>query len=275
MLCKDAAADFLESLPATVKTVYQQLKDELIRRFSLPATLHWKRAAELWRRTQGSSEPVEAYMAAILNLAREAGVTEDSQVKAAVIQGLRPTLQQAVLQRPMTSLQEVMESARIAEAVHAATQTPDEAVGALKTQLDELTSLVRGLVTTTSTPAVRAITPPRRVSFEERHRSPSPSPDRRRADDRRRTSQWNDSRRRNTQPRHRDDEQDDRRNSGDSTSKPDNGPNAVETTNDRCGQCGLHHTTGTCNAYGQQCFRCGKRGHFARCCRTPNVSSRP
>jgi len=36
-----------------------------------------------------------------------------------------------------------------------------------------------------------------------------------------------------------------------------------------CGNCGLNHNrNGHCPAYGKECLSCGKRNHFAKCCRS-------
>ncbi|KAJ8029680.1 hypothetical protein HOLleu_29132 [Holothuria leucospilota] len=35
-----------------------------------------------------------------------------------------------------------------------------------------------------------------------------------------------------------------------------------------CGRCGRDHFVGECPAYGQTCKKCGRKNHFAKCCRT-------
>jgi hypothetical protein len=41
-----------------------------------------------------------------------------------------------------------------------------------------------------------------------------------------------------------------------------------------CVKCILLHPSGSCPAYGQQCRRCGRVGHFARACRSARSSER-
>ena len=111
LLCKDVAADFLDSLDDVVKNSFHELRDELIKRFELPSTLSWKRAADVWERKQAPNESVETYMAAILNLTKKAGIDDEKQVCAALINGFRPAIKQSVLQRDMSTRRAVMESA--------------------------------------------------------------------------------------------------------------------------------------------------------------------
>ena len=48
-------------------------------------------------------------------------------------------------------------------------------------------------------------------------------------------------------------------------SKTETQPNGNQTL---CGRCNRSHPKGQCPAYKDQCRKCGKRGHFAICCRT-------
>ena len=37
-----------------------------------------------------------------------------------------------------------------------------------------------------------------------------------------------------------------------------------------CGKCGKRHPPCKCPAYGQNCRRCGAKGHYAKCCKSKN-----
>ena len=70
-----------------VTATCNRLKAELIRRFDVPQTLLWKRAADLWQRKQGTTESVDTYMSAIINLAHKADMKDQKQIVAALLQG--------------------------------------------------------------------------------------------------------------------------------------------------------------------------------------------
>ena len=44
---------------------------------------------------------------------------------------------------------------------------------------------------------------------------------------------------------------------------------AQKYSHQQCGRCGSKHDKGNCKAYGGECYKCGKRNHFARMCRKP------
>ena len=43
----------------------------------------------------------------------------------------------------------------------------------------------------------------------------------------------------------------------------------------KCGNCGTSHAPRQCPAYGQNCYTCGKTGHYSRYCRSKHRSSTP
>ena len=45
-----------------------------------------------------------------------------------------------------------------------------------------------------------------------------------------------------------------------------------DASNPECGRCGLRHAAGNCRADGQECRRCGRRGHYARVCRSARAN---
>jgi hypothetical protein len=293
LLCKDVAADFLESLDDEIKGSFDGpggLREAFIKRFELPQTLLWKRAADVWHREQSASESVETYMAAIINLAKKADIKDEGQIIAAMIHGFKPSIKQAVLQRPMATVQQIMESARIAEA--AAVEVSDvKEISELTRNLQDLTTLVKELVTAPAR-AVRAVTPPRQVRFEDRQRSPSPAnrdrstqhttqtrPSRRETNinhgptqdwtneagypaSGNRSHQWNGQRSSNQfRPSAPQNGRYNPRQAASANNYPSGQPSFV------CGRCSLQHPRGQCPAYGQICRKCLATGHYGRACR--------
>jgi hypothetical protein len=55
------------------------------------------------------------------------------------------------------------------------------------------------------------------------------------------------------------------------SNKPATGPRSFrpgDQPQQTCGRCGLTHPKGRCRADGAECRQCGRKGHFARVCRT-------
>jgi len=299
LLCKDIAADYLDSLEDADKNDFNKLQAAFLKRFETPSTLKWKRAADVWTRTQTPTESVETYMAAILNLAKRANIKDQAQTTAAMINGFKPAIKLSVLQRPMEHLQEVMESARIAEAAAIDSGASSDISDLTKTVKD-LTVLVKELIVTpqTTTPAVRSVTPPRQVRFDEttqaRARSPSPYRQNQQNENftnfrQERQDRQNDnftnyrSRRPNEyQPQ----PSQDWTNETGYPPPPPTGqqwmrsptPNYFRPTNryrppfnpsqPACPNCARRHPRGQCFATGEICRACFRVGHYKRCCRS-------
>jgi hypothetical protein len=51
------------------------------------------------------------------------------------------------------------------------------------------------------------------------------------------------------------------------------GPAATRPTPPTCSRCGTSHPPRTCPAYGRKCNKCGKTGHFEKCCRGAAVNA--
>jgi hypothetical protein len=86
---KDQAADWLTSLPSFRKDDIHVLKDEFMRRHQMTRVEKWKQIADIWRRRQGPTEPVDDYIAAMQAAARRVKMTQSSLADA-IIQGLHP-----------------------------------------------------------------------------------------------------------------------------------------------------------------------------------------
>ena len=306
LLCKDSAADYLESLEDQTKNNYSLLRHALTQRFELPKTLQWKRAAELFTRPQGPKEPVETYMAAILNLAKKAKSADPKQILAAMINGFKPAIKLAVLQRPMDTIQEVMDSARIAEAANVES-TPSADITTLTKNVADLTTLVKELV---KPEAVRAVTPPRQVRFtpsttERRLNTPPPSsppyqPSQQQTfrqdyqqqqqrqtyspsyPPRQQTQNWTQEDNYGPPPRQTNRNWNQRQQPNSFRQQQQQQPQRQFQSNlpmrnpsAGCSNCGSsRHQRGdpSCRSQGQQCYSCGRFNHFARMCRSRRMS---
>lgn len=291
LLCKDSAADYLESLEDHIKASYDLLTHALIQRFELPKTLQWKRAAELFTRPQGPKEPVETYMAAILTLAKKAKSSDSKQILAAMINGFKPAIKLAVLQRPMETVQDVMESARIAEAANVEL-TPSADLTTLTKNVADLTTLVKELV---KPEPIRAVTPPRQVRFdpsttERRYNASLPSsqlyqsaqpqtfrPQQQQPQihpQRQQTQNWTQEGDYGPPPRqfNRNWNQQQKTSTFRQPQQQQFRPNRpAQDTSSCCSNCGSNrHRQGdfSCRSRGQQCYNCARYNHFSRMCRS-------
>jgi hypothetical protein len=91
LLMKDQAADWLTSLPRFRKDDIHVLKDEFMKRHQMTRVEKWRQTADIWKRRQGLTEPVDDYIAAMQAAARRVKMAQFSLADA-VIQGLRPEI---------------------------------------------------------------------------------------------------------------------------------------------------------------------------------------
>ena len=52
--------------------------------------------------------------------------------------------------------------------------------------------------------------------------------------------------------------------------RPSSGRRSQSQNQSTCGKCGKRHPPRKCPAYGQNCRRCGAKGHYAKCCKSKN-----
>jgi hypothetical protein len=181
LLMKDQAADWLTSLPRFRKDDIHVLKDEFMKGHQMTRVEKWRQTADIWRRRQGPTEPVDDYIAAMQAAARRVKMAQSSLADA-IIQGLRPEIRLHVLHAGSETLEQILEAARISEAAHSAnigqTTSTDKLAVKVEQLLDRLTAQ-----TTTPDPILQ----PKRVTFTQsavtessargliRERSASPS----------------------------------------------------------------------------------------------------
>jgi hypothetical protein len=84
LLMKDQAADWLTSLPPFSKDDIHVLKDEFMKRRQMTRVEKWKQTADIWRRRQGPTEPVDDYIAAMQAAARRVKMSLSSLADAII-----------------------------------------------------------------------------------------------------------------------------------------------------------------------------------------------
>jgi hypothetical protein len=182
LLMKDQAADWLTSLPRFRKDDIHVLKDEFMKRHQMTRVEKWKQTADIWRRRQGPTEPVDDYIAAMQTAARRVKMSQSSLADA-IIQGLRPEIRLHVLHAGSETLEQILEAARISEAAHSANIGQATSTDKLAVKVEQLLDRLTAQTTTTSDPILQ----PKKVTFTQsavtetssrghiRERSASPS----------------------------------------------------------------------------------------------------
>lgn len=244
------AADWVENLAPEKKNSIQTLSTSFHERYDDSESLQHRHAKDMFDRKQRSDERVEDYITHMQKLARQVGLDEKA-TRFAILNGLRPAIASAVIQKESKTIDEIMSAARLAESAGLATSTDQPVLQQLtemQTEMRRLTQRIDRCTTSAIRPSSRSPTPPRerRVSFNtsqprQRQDRPRSSPGQR--------STWNRG-----QPS---------RNQQFYTS-------AGPTPCTRCGLPGGHEGQGprSCRAMGSFCYICSKRNHWARCCRS-------
>ena len=265
LLMRGPANTWFGALPEDDRESYTRATEAFQAKFGPTPLNKWKKASELWSRTQSATETVEKYVAEMLKRAKECDAADD-MTRYAIVHGLRPELRAYVLQQGPTSTTALLEAAKIAEAT----------IVPVPTVSDEILEAIRRLEMRSTAPmfaSSRARSPSptagttrpapatRRVHFEDNqayaqpplqqsHQSPARGPVRGRT-----TGFF---RRGRQQPR---------RQYGPLQSSPQQRQPAGT-----CQNCARIHPAGMCSAYGQICRACGKRNHFARSCRSTTAA---
>ena len=161
LLMRDTANTWFSSLPETVRNNYTQAVERFSTKFApAPITL-WRRASELWSRDQRQEESVEQYFSDMIRKAREVNATAD-MTRYALMKGLRQTYRSYVMQQNPTTVEQLLDAAKVAEA----TISDAEPMGT-----PEILEAINRLERRVSAP----ITDQRRVSFR-RASKPPPRP---------------------------------------------------------------------------------------------------
>jgi len=303
LLMADQAAEWWRSLPDDIMGDYDRLLEAFRRRYSLTNVERWRKATTIWQRDQKADESVATYITAIQNQCRMIPINDHQLIRFAIIRGLRPAIRLHVLQTNPNNMEELQLAAATAEASLSASGVSDD-VAKLTEQVVQLVDQMNKRAT------IAAINSPgeeqRRVSFKvdepyrDRPRSPSPyqSPMagawRRGIHEDRDRQRWaSDGRER---PYRSQSSANAYRHSYSSTGdasqrqsattawsptfrRPTSSPyghyqrSTSTPTGNACFNCGRRHPYGMCGAATLTCFKCGKVGHMAHCCRSMAAAS--
>jgi hypothetical protein len=170
LLMKDQAADWLTSLPRFRKDDIHVLKDEFMKRHQMTRVEKWKQTADIWRRRQGPTEPVDDYIAAMQAAARRVKMSQSSLADA-IIQGLHPEIRLHVLHAGAETLEQILEAARISEAAHSANTGQATSTDKLAVKVEQLLDRLTAQTTTTRDPILQ----PKKVTFTQSVVTETPS----------------------------------------------------------------------------------------------------
>jgi len=264
LLLQDQAADWLRTTPKTDD--YSELLAAFRQRFAVSDIQRWEKATAIWTREQQPGESVDTYVTDIKNMARIVPVTDETQLRFAIVRGLRNNIKLHVLQSAAQTLDDVIKAARVAEAALTATgDVTSSDFTKLTQQVGELVDHLKKSSTTVNTVnAAPSRTPsPRRVRFDDSETSSL----RGNSTSNNRTTDRNEQYRLREQYQPRPtptaaqqvyrDEQPARYNN-----------NNRWRGNTRCRNCGRFHDNDMrkCGAARTQCFNCLRYGHLARFC---------
>ena len=264
MMMHEGAADWMATLPEVAKRDYRRLAEEFKTNYYRSPELKWKEAGDLFNQVQGPNERVEDFVTRMRKAARRLNLTPDT-LHYALINGLRGPIRLHVVTQGVTTLENSIRSAKIAEA--AATTSTDAVTrlmldamkanaAASEKQAEEirrLTARVATLAATKAEPDEHAMA----VVTETTPRRPMPQGGS--------VSQLKPT----PQNRQRLNYANHRPAGGPRSFRP-GGQTEQQVTSQAtpCGRCGNVHATGKCRADGAECRQCGRMNHFARVCRS-------
>ena len=247
ILLRDTASDFYEALPNTDRESWDRFKPAFLSRFGRSEAVRWRDTSDLYTMSQLIDESAEDFIARVMKKAKYVPNIDESLLRSAVIQGLRPQIRSHVLQANIHNMADLLQAARVADV---ATTSSDPTFQQLLTEIrvsneqhakhnaafellsSRLNNLHVSSADTNNTSRSRSSSP-RRVRFDTPERPPpSPGYNYRRSDKDRPPRRYYDNANRNN-----------------------------------CNYCGMIHRGNRCPAADAQCLYCGRVGHFRAVCR--------
>ena len=93
LLLQQNAATWFQILPADRKDTFDNLRAAFVERYGQNQLTPRQRATRVWCMEQRPTEPVQDFVASIVQAANEAGLTDEQRLQA-VIKGSRPSIRQ-------------------------------------------------------------------------------------------------------------------------------------------------------------------------------------
>ena len=279
MLMRDGAADWLATLDATKTASWDRLLAEFKATYFKSPELKWAQARDLFRDPMRVGERVDDFVIRTRRAALRLNLG-DEMLHYAIICGLNPVIRNQVLAKGVTSLDETLKMARIAECSILTDPVQALLLDTLQSnkeiarqQSDSFNLLANQIQTLLDNPEVGMMKGGRQqegsrerggtgtfrpsnnnqnqsVPVRDRRPLPQPTP--------RRVQQENYGRQQEQMNRRAN------QNRGESNRFSNSNPPIQPS----CSNCGLRHDQGRCPAYGQTCHSCGRQGHYARACRS-------
>ena len=260
-MMRDGAADWLATLSTTQLRNYDSVIEAFRDNYFVPVELRWKITGLLWNQSQREDETVEDFVTRIRRGARRINLA-DTQLVGIILNGLRPSIRMHVLQKGGDTLNDLIKTAKLAEAVAPPSsdttnalllkyiQASSQANEKQSKEIQKLTSKIIALADQNEQNGVNVLDSNQVSENRPQQRFHRPTPQ----------NQQRDNYARNF-----------------NTRTPQGGATGflprlrvnVNPSDPECDQCGLRHaTTARCFAQGLQCRSCQKFGHFARKCKS-------